>query len=541
MPTNTNNKTTCGQALINLLEEYAVDTVFGIPGVHTLDLYQGLTGSSIQHVLTRHEQGAGFMADGYARITGKPGVCFTITGPGVTNVATAVGQAYSDSIAMLVISSVNNRESLGKGRGELHETQDQRAIMAPITALSATAYSPEQLPGLIAQAFNIFSSQRPRPVFIEVPLDVLSAQVDDDWQAVKPLPATVAANHCELITESVELLSRAKRPIIIAGGGALKARAQIQQLAEKLQAPVFSTVAAKGLLSVDHPLYAGATLCVAPSWQYISEADLVIAIGTELSETDMWRERLPIEGDLIRIDIDPAKMDDNYPAKVAIVGDASHCLIALNQVLAETLVTRDSNSELEIAELRAQITAQLDPLQRIHQQVLSTIERELPDNGFVSTDMTQLAYTGNFTFPTAQPRSWFHPTGYGTLGYALPAAIGAKCAASERPGLVIVGDGGILYTIQELATAAEELSSALVVLLWDNQSLGQIRDDMVALGIAPIGVSPKNPDYVALARSFGCRACKPSSLEQLATDLRAAFNYPGVTIIQLQQQVISHP
>jgi 5-guanidino-2-oxopentanoate decarboxylase len=178
---NMQQNLTGGQALVRLLANYGVDTVFGIPGVHTLELYRGLPGSGIRHVLTRHEQGAGFMADGYARVSGKPGVCFVITGPGVTNAATGIGQAYADSIPMLVISSVNHTASLGKGWGCLHETQDQRAMTAPITAFSAVALTAEDLPELIARAYAVFDSERPRPVHISVPLDVLAAPVARDW------------------------------------------------------------------------------------------------------------------------------------------------------------------------------------------------------------------------------------------------------------------------------------------------------------------------------------------------------------------------
>jgi 5-guanidino-2-oxopentanoate decarboxylase len=178
---NMKQNLTGGQALVRLLANYGVDTVFGIPGVHTLELYRGLPGSGIRHVLTRHEQGAGFMADGYARVSGKPGVCFVITGPGVTNAATGIGQAYADSIPMLVISSVNHTASLGKGWGSLHECQDQRAMTAPITAFSAVALTAEDLPELIARAYAVFDSERPRPVHISVPLDVLAAPVARDW------------------------------------------------------------------------------------------------------------------------------------------------------------------------------------------------------------------------------------------------------------------------------------------------------------------------------------------------------------------------
>lgn len=211
---------TAGQALVRLLANYGVDTVFGIPGVHTLELYRGLPGSGIRHVLTRHEQGAGFMADGYARVSGKPGVCFVITGPGVTNVATAIGQAYADSVPLLVISSVNHSASLGKGWGCLHETQDQRAMTAPITAFSALALSPEQLPELIARAYAVFDSERPRPVHISIPLDVLAAPVAHDWSAAVARRPGRGVPCSEALRAAAERLAAARRPMLIAGGGA---------------------------------------------------------------------------------------------------------------------------------------------------------------------------------------------------------------------------------------------------------------------------------------------------------------------------------
>ena len=527
------NNLTGGQALVRLLANYGVDTVFGIPGVHTLELYRGLPGSGIRHVLTRHEQGAGFMADGYARVTGKPGVCFVISGPGVTNVATAIGQAHADSIPLLVISSVNHSASLGKGWGCLHETQDQRAMTAPITAFSALALSAEDLPELIARAWAVFDSERPRPVHISVPLDVLAALVARDWtgevvrRPARGLPAA------ESLQQAAAKLALAKRPMIIAGGGALEAGAVLTALSQRLAAPVFTTVAGKGLLPAEAALHAGASLCVEPGWQLIAEADLVLAVGTEMADTDFWRERLPLYGELIRIDIDPRKFNDFYPCAIALRGDARHSLQALLQRLPEEV--RDAAAAMDaVATLKAAIREGQGPLQRIHQAILARIAAVLPADAFVSTDMTQLAYSGNYLFPSRAPRSWLHPTGYGTLGYGLPAGIGAKLGASQRPGLVLVGDGGFLYTACELATAVEELDSPLVVLLWNNDALGQIRDDMLDLTIEPIGVLPRNPDFIGLARAFGCAVRQPQSLDELQADLQAGFAHPGVTLIELK-------
>lgn len=524
---------TCGQALVRLLAGYGVDTVFGIPGVHTLELYRGLPGSGIRHVLTRHEQGAGFMADGYARVSGKPGVCFVISGPGVTNVATPIGQAYADSIPMLVISSVNHTASLGKGWGCLHETQDQRGLTAPITAFSAVALTPDELPELIARAWVVFDSERPRPVHISVPLDVLAAPLARDWSGeVRRRPGRGLPDAGSL-QQAADLLARAKRPMIIAGGGALEAAAELAELSQRLAAPLFTTVAGKGLLPAQAPMHAGASLCVEPGWQLIAQADVVLAVGTELADTDFWRERLPLTGELIRLDIDARKFNDFYPCRVALRGDARQSLAALLQRLPQQ--TRDAAAaEDAVATLRAAIDAGQAPLQRIHQAILGRVAAALPENAFISTDMTQLAYSGNYLFPSRAPRSWLHPTGYGTLGYGLPAGIGAKLGAPQRPGLVLVGDGGFLYTAQELATAVEELDSPLVVLLWNNDALGQIRDDMLGLDIEPIGVLPRNPDFGGLGRAFGCTVQQPQSLDELERDLREGFVRPGVTLIELK-------
>jgi 5-guanidino-2-oxopentanoate decarboxylase len=524
---------TGGQALVRLLANYGVDTVFGIPGVHTLELYRGLPGSGIRHVLTRHEQGASFMADGYARVSGKPGVCFLITGPGVTNAATGIGQAYADSIPMLVISSVNHTASLGKGWGCLHETQDQRAMTAPITAFSAVALSAEDLPELIARAYAVFDSERPRPVHISVPLDVLSAKVSRDWSNEVVRRPSRGVPSAAVLGQAVAKLQNAKWPMIIAGGGALNAQQQVHELSTRLAAPLFTSVAGKGLLPPDAPLNAGSTLCVEPGWQFIAEADVVLAVGTEMADTDFWRERLPLNAELLRVDIDPRKFNDFYPCAVALLGDAQHTLTALLERLSP--MQRDASAAIAaIARLRDDVQAGHGPLQSIHQAILERIAAELPDDAFISTDMTQLAYTGNYTFNSLAPRSWLHPTGYGTLGYGLPAGIGAKFGAPQRPGLVLVGDGGFLYTAQELATAVEELDSPLVVLLWNNDALGQIRDDMIGLDIEPIGVLPRNPDFAALARAFGCTVSEPQSLAELQTDLRHGFKRNGVTLIELK-------
>jgi 5-guanidino-2-oxopentanoate decarboxylase len=438
---------------------------------------------------------------------------------------------------MLVISSVNHTASLGKGWGILHECQDQRAMTAPITAFSAVALTAEDLPQLIARAYAVFDSERPRPVHISVPLDVLSASVARDWSndvVRRPGRGTPAVSELE---QAVAKLHSAKRPMIIAGGGALNAASEVNEISTRLAAPLFTSVAGKGLLPPDAPLNAGSSLCVEPGWNLIAEADVVLAVGTEMADTDFWRERLPLNAELLRVDIDPRKFNDFYPCAVALHGDAQQTLAALLERLPSDV--RDASAAIaEVAALREAIQAGHGPLQSIHQAILQRIAAELPADAFISTDMTQLAYTGNYAFASQATRSWLHPTGYGTLGYGLPAGIGAKFGAPHRPGLVLVGDGGFLYTAQELATAVEELDSPLVVLLWNNDALGQIRDDMIGLDIEPIGVLPRNPDFAALGRAFGCTVTQPQNLAELQTDLRHGFNRNGVTLIELKHACV---
>ena len=296
---------------------------------------------------------------------------------------------------------------------------------------------------------------------------------------------------------------------------------------------MFTSVAGKGILAPAHPLNAGSTLCLAPGWELISQADLILAVGTEMADTDFWRERLPITGELIRVDIDSRKFNDFYPCTVALRGDAQQTLAALNKHLPDSN-TDHQQAQHAVNHLREAVRAQHEPLQQVHQAILDVIDQVMPANTVISADMTQLGYTGNYAFNSRAVRSWLHPTGYGTLGYALPAAIGAKLGAPQRPGLVLVGDGGFLYTAQELATATEELDTPLVILLWNNDALGQIRDDMLDLDIEPIGVLPCNPDFQLLGQAFGCAMHKPDSLAALGESLKTAFALPGVSLVELK-------
>ncbi|MFQ5984482.1 MAG: 5-guanidino-2-oxopentanoate decarboxylase, partial [Alphaproteobacteria bacterium] len=526
-----NERRICGEAVIALLEAYGVDTVFGIPGVHTLELYRGLGRSQIRHVQPRHEQGAGFMADGYARASGKPGVCLLITGPGVTNAATPIAQAYSDSVPMLVISSVNATADLGMGRGRLHEITSQRAAMMPLTGFSATAMAPQEVPELMARAFGHFRARRPRPVHIEVPLDVLAAPAAFDAR-VRPAPPPPSPSP-ESLAEAAELIAAARRPVIIAGGGTVDCGDLVTRLAEALGAAVVPTVAAKGVVPEHHPLCVGALLSFRPAQEFVAAADLVIAVGTELAETDMWTRRLELGGKLVRIDIDPDVLARDYAPEVAVLGDARPALKALVTALDRANRPGPGFADgKDVAALKARYRKSLSPLARKHAAVLDALRAALPEDGFVAVDMTQITYTACLYFPCRKPRRWLCPTGYGTLGYALPAATGAKLAAPERPGALLVGDCGLLFTVQELATAAE-LKLPLAIVLWNNDGLGQIRDDMRARQFPEIGVNPVNPDFLALALAFGCHATRPDSLNAFTEAVAGAFEADRPTLIEV--------
>lgn len=521
---------TIGRYVMRLLEAYGVELVFGIPGVHTLELYRGLEGSGLRHVLVRHEQGAGFAADGYARVTGKPGVCLLISGPGVTNAATPMGQAYSDSMPMLVISSTCSSDSLGQGWGMLHEVTDQRAVTAPLTAFSRTVFSAEAFGDSLAEAFALFASARPRPVHIEIPIDVLARSCNLTPAAATP-PAPPVARESE-IGAAARMLDAARSAAIVVGGGARLAGAAIARIAEACGAPIVTTLAAKGCVPDQHPLHLGAMLHRPEVRALLHDADVVLALGTELAETDTWSEALAFDGQLIRVDLDPAKLVDRTPADLGIRADAAATAAGIAAALEASAADR-TEAEQKVAALRRRFRDDVDALSLRHRRFLEPLRAALPEDGIVVADMTQIAYTGGRDFPVSQPGCWLCPNGYGTLGFALPAAIGAKLGAPARPIVALAGDAGFLFTVQELATAVEQELS-LPILIWNNEALGQIRDDMVAQGIAEVGVIPRNPDFIALARAFGCATALVREPETLGPALEDALAGPGPTVIEVR-------
>ncbi len=524
---------TCGEAVMKLLSAYEVDTVFGMAGTMTVDLYRGIALAGIRHVQCRNEQGASLMADGYARATGKPGVCTIIAGPGVTNAATGIAQAYCDSQPMLVLSGACATRTQGKGWGAIHELDDQAAVTAGFTAFSAMVRYPEELPELIARAYAIFRGSRPRPVHLSLPRDVLPMPVEAEWKTRRspslPMPDPAA------IQEAADRLARAKRPLILVGGGAVGTRHALTGIAEHIGAPVLSTNAGKGILADSHPLSLGGSIVRQPSQQALADADVVLLVGSEVGAGDSFLPALDIPGDIIRIDIDPTELTSGYSAAVPIQADARAAMLALSSALLQrSPAAQRSQGEARAREVHARIAQTLTDVERQHAQVWKTLRSALPADAIVMGDASQIVYSGSFAMPMDVERCWYYSGTYCALGVALPLAIGAKIGAPHRPVVAVAGDGGVMFTINELATAAEE-RIALPVIVWNNDALKAIVDEMDQRQIPRIGVEPKSPDFMQLSQSLGCHAVRPASAEHLAQSVRDALIADRPTLIEVRE------
>jgi 5-guanidino-2-oxopentanoate decarboxylase len=524
----------CGEAVMKLLAAYEVDTVFGMAGTMTLELYRGIALTGIRHVQCRNEQGASLMADGYARATGKPGVCTIIGGPGVTNAATGIAQAYSDSQPLLVLSGASPAPSQGKGWGAIHELNDQAAVTAPFTAFSAMVRYPEELPELIARAYAVFRGSRPRPVHLSLPRDVLPLPVEADWKIRRapslPMPDPAA------IEEAAERLARAKRPLIFVGGGAVGTRKALTEIAERIGAPVLSTNAGKGILPDSHSLSLGGSILQEASQQALADADVVLLVGSEVAAGDHFVTKLEIAGEIIRIDIDPTELTSLYAATVPIQADARAAMLALSAALAKRRpLARRTEGEQRVREILARNAAKMTDLEKRHARVWKLLRAALPTDAIVMGDATQIVYSGTAAMPMEMERCWYYSGNYCALGFALPMAIGAKIGAPQRPVIAVAGDGGIMFTVSELATAAEE-QVALPVIVWNNNALKAIADGMDERHIPRIGVEPKSPDFLRLAQSLGCHAARAESAAGLQQSVRDALIEDRPTLIEVREE-----
>jgi len=511
----------------HMLNARGVDVIFGIPGVHNVEMYRGIEEAGITHILARHEQGAGFMADGYARASGKPGVAYVITGPGMTNIMTPMGQAYSDYVPLLVISS--SLDETAARRGQLHQMIDQEAAGACVCDWSHEVTSAEAAYALIERAFNECSGARPRPKHIQVPIALGGRNTEAAPKPPVMRPELPVARE-EDVAAVAEALAEAKNPIVIYGGGAQGAEMAAQAVVAKSGAAVFTTYAGRGLSDPSYGLNYCAYLARPDSADVLAKSDLVLVVGSELAEVDLWREELGHTGKLIRVDVDPVEMERPV-ADLSILSDALAFLTALSEALPGTQNPKWDAED--VATTKARWKTEADTERPGIVAVADALRAAIPIDTMIYSDMTQFAYLAKEVWPMDRPGHWHHPFGYGTLGYAMPAAIGGAVARQGQPTLAICGDSGFQYTVQELGTAVE-LGLPLPILLWDNGKLKEIEDSMIRSQIAPNAVIARNPDFVALARAYGAYTAAPTSLDDMGQAVREAFDADRPTLIHVK-------
>ena len=479
--------TSVGEALISGLRARDVDVVFGIPGVHTVELYRGLAGSGLRHVTARHEQGAAFMADGYARASGKPGVALVITGPGLTNALTAMAQAKADSVPMLVISGVNRRDSLGKGLGLLHELPDQAALVAAVCPTRQVSEAAE-LGAALDWAFATMATGRPGPVHLQIPTDVMPLPCAD-LAAPVAVPAR-ALPEAALVAKAAGLLNAAGRVVILAGGGSSRAGGALRALAKLLDAPVVQTINGRGIMAGDAALSVPASPSLEVVRALIVGADRVLAIGTELGQTDYDMNLaggMVDLGGMIRVDVCRDQLA-RHPSEVAICADAGDTIAALMPMLAQKV--GDGAARADAARVAAR--AELAGVNKVMPQQLQMVEaiRDALPGVIIVGDSTQPVYAGNLYYEPGREVGWFNAaTGFGALGYGPGAAVGAAIAAPAAPVVCLIGDGGLQFSPGELRTAVDEgLNISFVV--WNNAGFREIAEGMAAVGAQVIGCDP---------------------------------------------------
>ncbi|MCT9929587.1 thiamine pyrophosphate-binding protein [Planotetraspora sp. A-T 1434] len=519
-------------ALVAALRAHEVDTIFGIPGTHNLSIYQELDSAGIRCVTPRHEQGAGYAADGYARVTGRPGVVVTTTGPAVVNAATALAQAYSDSSPILLISPGVPTDHPRQGRGYLHESKDQSGAIDALCAWSHRVASVREIPAAVARAFGQFAEGRPRPVHIEIPADLLdredAAALAPPYRLMPRVPDPAA------LDEAARLLRTAGRPGLVLGGGAQRPGDDGQpvgrlamRIAERVGAGVVTTVNGKGVVPESHPLALGATLHLDGVRRWLASCDVVLAIGTELGPADLWEDDFALGGTLIRVDVDPGQMYGDHVAAVAVVADAALALEELHNRMGEA----EAASRPERPHVPEGHVAELAELARRWAGHVEALRRAMPQETVVVGDNSMMVYHGALVaLPMDPPGRFLFPAGFGTLGFALPAGIGAKIGRPDRPVVVLAGDGALQFSVQELATAVE-LGLSLPIVVSVNGGFGEIREEMKQRGMTPVAVDLLGPDLLALAVAYGARGRAVETPEELQDAVAEALQAPVPTVI----------
>jgi acetolactate synthase-1/2/3 large subunit len=524
---------TGAQLIVERLEGHGVRVAFGLPGVHNLALWEALRHSSIRLVGVRHEQAAAYAADGYARATGELGVAIVTTGPGAANTLGAVGEAWASRSPVLVIATdiPAALRRPGVHRGVLHETTDQAAMFAPVVKASFTVAGPDDVGPHTARAIAAAASAPTRPVYLGVPTDLLSAPAPPGG-APEPEPATAAPPW----REATELIDAARRPLIWAGSGSVDAGAELGALASHLGAPVLTTYGAAGVLPPRHPCAVGMPPHAEPAGRLWDEADLVLAVGSDLDGVQTQNFAMPQPPRLVAVNLDGVDATKNYRADVVLECTAAD---ACEMLVQEAARRRPDSLERRLHEVRAEACGALDARAL---RFLDAIRFAVPDDGVVVADMCIPGYwLAGFHTP-AHPRKLQIPLGWGTLGYAFPAALGAALA-DRGPAVAVAGDGGFLYAAGELATVAQERIPLTLVIV-DDGGYGMLRYDQDVSGTERFGVDLETPDFVALARSFGIRAHRVEGLDDEFGEALAAHidhEAPSVLVAATPEPLVPPP
>lgn len=523
-------KMTGGRAIAAALRNEGISHVFGIVGTHNCPLYDGIYHEpSIHSVTVRHEQGATLMAAGYARASGKIAACFVVPGPGLTNALTGMGMAFSESAPMLVFGGQNALSQLEREGDHFHELRNSLAVGASVSGYATRLAQPADVPGVVREAMRTMRSGRPRPAYIEVPLDVQMGEAP--VAMLPPEQFRRPAGDPDAIARAAQALRSAKRPFILAGGGVATAEGSeaLAKVAEALGAPVVTSIFARGALSDRHPLTLG------DGWGRLDlydelqrEADMVLIVGSRIDVVSDWNLGAKLPSRIVQVDIDPAVIGRRRPVEVGVVGDAAAVLAALAQALGQG----SGSSWFDVAGFRQRKRAKLLERAGPAAKVIEDLRAAVPDDTIFVDDLTLVGYWLPVVMDAYAPRTIIHPGTYGTLGYALPAAIGAKLACPDKPVVAVSGDGGFLFTLQELSTAVTEKLD-LVLLVFNDNAYGAIKtyQDRV-FGGRHIGTQLANPDIVQLGRAFGCQAERVEA-EQVGAAVKRAQKAGGTWVIEV--------
>jgi acetolactate synthase-1/2/3 large subunit len=512
-----------GDAVVQALIAHGITSVYCLPGIQSDHLFNALfdAGDAIKVVHTRHEQGAAYMALGAALATGRPQVYSVVPGPGLLNSTAALATAYSTSAPVLALSGQIPSKFIGKGHGMLHEIPDQLGILKTLTKWATRIEKPQDAPGLVAQAFQYMQSGRPQPAGLEIAPDVLQARADVDPAA--PLAPIPQALDDDAIERAARLLEQAERPLIFVGGGALGAAPEVRALAERLGAPVATYRRGKGVMDDRHPL----AQVLTGGHALWATADVVLAVGTRLQwPTAVWGTDDKLK--IIKIDADPAEIERIATPEIGLVGDAAEVVARLNDHLRHLTGPRPDRVAASRA-VKEQIAKKVSVLEP-QGAYCRAIRDVLPDNGVLVEELTQVAYASRLLYEARHPRS-FITSGYqGTLGWGVATGLGVKHALGDVPVVSINGDGGFMFTVQELATAVRH-RIPLVTVVFNDAAYGNVRRMQIDVhGNRVIGTDLANPDFVKLGESFGIlsqRAANPEALRG-ALDKALAANEPAL-------------